>query len=147
MSASSCRATLAVAGLVGLVAACASGRTSRAPASGTSITARDIEHSGTRPIEAVLQAKAPGALVTRTDDGGIAIQIRGVTSIHGSNEPLYVVDDVPFQPGPGGSLRGVNPYDIETIEVLKNPADIGVYGSRGANGVIRIETKKPGKRD
>ena len=98
------------------------------------------------PIEKVLQEKVPGVLITRTSDGGIAVQIRGASSFYGSNQPLYVIDDMPMQPGPGGALTGVNPYDIESIQVLKSPADTGVYGMRGANGVIVIKTKKPGKR-
>jgi TonB-dependent SusC/RagA subfamily outer membrane receptor len=53
---------------------------------------------------------------------------------------------VPITPGPGGALNGINPYDIESIRVLKNPADIAIYGMRGANGVIVITMKKPGKR-
>lgn len=63
-----------------------------------------------------------------------------------SNAPVYVVDDVPVQPGPGGALIVINPHDIESIKVLKDPADTGIYGMRGANGVILITTKRPGKR-
>ncbi len=81
--------------------------------------------------------------MTRSADGSIAIRIRGVTSIHGGNEPLYVIDGLPIQPGPGGSLAGINPYDIESIEVLKDPASTTMYGVRGANGVIVITTKQP----
>ena len=56
-----------------------------------------------------------------------------------------MLDDSPVSAGPGGLLRGLNPYDIETIRVLKNPADIAIYGMRGANGVILITTKRPSK--
>ena len=127
------------------VTACASGRSGGVPATKPTATADDIERNRGEPIEKVLQSKAPGLLVTRTANGGIAVQIRGVSSVYGSNEPLYVIDDVPLAPGPGGALNGVNPYDIESITVLKDPADIGVYGMRGANGVIVIKMKKPGK--
>ncbi len=61
-------------------------------------------------------------MVTRTPDGGIALRIRGTTSIYGSNEPLYVIDGPPIRSGPGGSLTGINPYDIESIQVLKDSA-------------------------
>lgn len=132
--------------LAGLAAGCASGGHPRpAPQGESTATAEEIQRSGGDPIEKVLQAKAPGVLITRTPNGGIAVQIRGPSSFYSSNEPLYVVDDSPFQPGPGGSLNGVNPYDIESIRVLKNPEDTGIYGMRGANGVILIKTKKPGK--
>jgi TonB-dependent SusC/RagA subfamily outer membrane receptor len=110
------------------------------------VTAEDIEQNAGQPIEKVLQAKVPGLLVTRAANGGIAIQIRGASSFLGSNQPLYVIDGVPMQPGPGGALTGVNPYDIESIQVLKDPADTGIYGMRGGNGVIVVTTKKPGKR-
>jgi iron complex outermembrane receptor protein len=88
----------------------------------------------------------PGLLVTRTPNGGIALQIRGPSSFYSGNAPLYVIDDVPVEPGPGGGVPDVNPHDIESIRVLKDPADIGIYGMRGANGVIVITTKKPGKQ-
>jgi TonB-dependent SusC/RagA subfamily outer membrane receptor len=146
MTSSSLRATLSVCVLVALSTGCASRNTSRARPAKPTVTAEDIERNAGDPIEKLLQAKASGVMVSRTADGGIAIQIRGTSSFYGSNAPLYVIDDVPFQPGPGGVLSGVNPYDIESIQVLKNPADTGIYGVRGANGVIVIKTKKPGKR-
>jgi TonB-dependent SusC/RagA subfamily outer membrane receptor len=111
------------------------------------VTAKDIENNPNQPIEQLLQAKVPGVWITRTADGGVAVQIRGTTSFYGSNQPLYVIDGVPIQPGPNGALTGVNPYDIESIEVLKDAADTAIYGMRGANGVIVVKTKKPGKRD
>lgn len=144
------RATRSMWVLLGVVVGCSSGRGGRAatsPPPRPAMSAEDIEHSGDRPIEAVLQAKAPGALITRTDDGGIAVQIRGPGSFYSSNQPLYVIDDVPITPGPRGALTGINPHDIESIEVLKNPQDTGLYGVRGANGVIKITMKKPGRRD
>ncbi len=106
------------------------------------VTAEDIERAPGKPIEELLMSRFPGVRVTRAPGGGIAIRIRGATSIHGSNEPLYVIDGVPIQPGPGGSLFGINPYDIESIEVLKDPADTLMWGMRGANGVIVITTKR-----
>jgi TonB-dependent SusC/RagA subfamily outer membrane receptor len=131
--------------LVGVAAGCASGNT-RPEAPGQPISAEGGERNPGDPIEKLLQASDPGILVQRTPDGGIAVQIRGASSFYGSNQPLYVIDDVPITPGPGGSLTGINPYDIQSIKVLKNPSDIGIYGMRGANGVILIRMKKPGKR-
>lgn len=88
-------------------------------------------------------SRFPGVVVTRAPDGGLSVRIRGTTSIHGSNEPLYVIDGMAIRPGPGGSLEGINPYDIESIEVLKDAASTTMYGMRGANGVIVIKTKRP----
>ncbi len=107
------------------------------------LTAEDIEQNPSEPIERLLANRFPGVVVTRSPNGGIAVRIRGRTSILGSNEPLYVIDGVPIQPGPGGALFGINPYDIESIEVLKDAASTTMYGMRGANGVIVIKTKQP----
>ncbi len=107
------------------------------------VTAEDIERAPGEPIEKLLMSRFPGVVVTRTPDGGLAVRIRGTTSIHGSNEPLYVIDGVPIRPGPGGGLAGINPYDIESIEVLTDAASTTMYGVRGANGVIVITTKQP----
>jgi TonB-dependent SusC/RagA subfamily outer membrane receptor len=87
----------------------------------------------------------PGVTVTRTPDGGVSVRIRGTTSIRGNTEPLYVIDGIAIDPGPGGSLIGINPHDIASIEVLKDPAETAAYGLRGANGVIVIKTKRPGQ--
>jgi TonB-dependent SusC/RagA subfamily outer membrane receptor len=136
---------------IALVAGCAHGggapgatATPPAPA-GNTITADNIRPAPGDPIEKVLEGRVSGVVVTRGADGGVAVQIRGQGSFYGGNAPLYVLDGMAITPGPGGSLSGVNPYDIESIKVLKNPADIAMYGSRGANGVIIIKTKKAGK--
>lgn len=107
------------------------------------VTSSDITKDPAQPIEEVLSGRFPGVEVNRTANGGIAVRIRGGSSILGSNEPLYVIDGVPIDPGPGGSLAGINPYDIESIEVLKDAASTAMYGSRGSNGVIIIKMKKP----
>jgi TonB-dependent SusC/RagA subfamily outer membrane receptor len=59
----------------------------------------------------------------------------------GSTAPLFLLNDVPYTPGPGGLLIGINPDDIESIKALKDPADLSLYGMRGANGVIVITMK------
>ncbi|HEV2122299.1 MAG TPA: TonB-dependent receptor plug domain-containing protein, partial [Chloroflexota bacterium] len=98
---SSSRALLALGLACGLLAGCAqSGRTSQSgsePApSRNAVTSEDIQRSPGEPIEKILMSRAPGVWVARTSDGGIAVRIRGSTSIHGSNEPLYVIDGVPI---------------------------------------------------
>ena len=109
----------------------------------STVTAEEIERNAAsnQPIERVLEGRVSGVTIEQAPGGGIAVRIRGVSSLHGGNEPLYVVDGTPFTPGPGGALTGINPYDIESITVLKNPADIAIYGVRGANGVIVIKMK------
>lgn len=96
------------------------------------------------PLDAL--SRIPGVEVQRTDGGGVAIRIRGAASFMSGTQPLYILDGSEITPGPNGSLVGLTPYDIESIKVLKNAPDIAIYGVRGANGVIVITTKKPGKR-
>lgn len=108
------------------------------------VTARDLERSSDEPIERLLEARFPGVQVIRTDDG-IAIQIHGPGSFYSNNAALYVVDDVPMPTGRGGALTGLNPYDIQSIRVLKNPEDVAIYGIRGSNGVVLITTKRPSR--
>jgi len=145
MASFSLRALLPVGFALGLVSGCrhSSQASKTSPPAPTTVTSEDIDRQPGRPIEEVLMGRFPGVDVRRTADGGIAVRIRGATSIRGSNEPLYVVDGIPIQPGPNGSLTGINPHDIATIQVLKDPAETAMYGMRGANGVIVITTKRP----
>jgi TonB-dependent SusC/RagA subfamily outer membrane receptor len=91
--------------------------------------------------EELLAGRFPGVQVYRVP-GGIAVRIRGGTSLHGNDQPLYVVDGMTIEPGPGGALTGLNPADIEKIEVLKDIGSTSMYGGRGANGVIVIKTRR-----
>ena len=133
------------------VAACSSGQRSSSTTASTpssdaaTVDAKDIARDGGNDMEKILAGKVAGVVVGRAADGGLTIRIRGSTSVYGNNEPLYVLDGMAITPGPGGSLVGVNPYDIESIRVLKDATDTAVYGSRGANGVIIIKTKKAKK--
>jgi TonB-dependent SusC/RagA subfamily outer membrane receptor len=136
------RASLAAGLLVGL-AACATRNTNLGPPPEQVVTGEELARNPSQPIEQVLQSKFPGVYVSKVNDG-LVVEIRGPSSFYGDAAPLYVLDGSPMQAGPRGALAGVNPYDIETIRVLKNPADIGIYGMRGANGVILITTKRPG---
>jgi len=134
--------------LAALAAGCSSSgpKTDPTPAQaprGTSISSDEIRQNPDQPIEKVLQARAPGVVVGRSPEGNLTLRIRGgSSSLYGNNAPLYIVDGVPFTPGSDGGLSGINPYDIESIRVLKDAADITMYGVRGANGVIVIKTKK-----
>ena len=131
--------------LVSLGAGCVHRHDTNPPTAAPSsvVTAEDIDRQPGQPIEQVLMGRFPGVTVTQSADGGVSVRIRGTTSIRGSNEPLYVIDGVEIEPGPGGSLTGINPRDIATIEVVKDPAGEAMYGVRGANGVIIIKTKRP----
>ncbi len=119
----------------------------------TSVSAKDIEKTVNTTIEQAIQGRAAGVYVTQNSGqsgGGISVNIRGVNSISGSNEPLYVVDGVQI-PGQSASygaqsssnpLAGLNPADIESIEVLQGPSATAIYGSRATNGVLIVTTKR-----
>ena len=142
---SSVRASLA---MLGLIAACAhSAPKSSEPALlGSTVkptaTDADLRGSPNEPVEKYLQERSAGVTIGRTAEGNLTIRIRGgSSSMYGNNAPLYIVDGVPFSPAVDGGLSGINPYDIQSIRVLKDAADITMYGVRGGNGVIVIKTK------
>ena len=86
--------------------------------------------------------------VTGTPGGGVSINIRGAGSVGSGDDPLYVIDGFPISPGfdqYSNPLSTINPDDIENISVLKDAASTAIYGSRGANGVILITTKRAKK--
>ncbi len=91
-------------------------------------------------IAQAIQGAVPGVMI-QTSSAGAApnevIMVRGRNSIRASNNPLVVVDGVPY----GGQLRDINPSDVESIEILKDASAAAIYGSRGANGVILVTTK------
>ena len=112
-----------------------------ATASGQAAVA-DAQRSPNEPIEKYLAARSAGVVIGRAPDGSPTVRIRGgSSSMYGNNAPLYIVDGVPFSPSAEGGLSGINPYDIESIRVLKEASDLTMYGVRGANGVIVIKTK------
>ncbi|MDR1200601.1 MAG: TonB-dependent receptor [Tannerellaceae bacterium] len=88
-----------------------------------------------------LQGAAAGVMVTRTSgdpSGEATVRIRGVATVNGSADPLYVVDGVQV----GSSIDFLNPADVESIEILKDASATAIYGARGANGVIMVTTKR-----
>jgi TonB-dependent SusC/RagA subfamily outer membrane receptor len=93
-------------------------------------------------MEEMLEGRVAGVQVVRIPGGGISIRIRGRTSFHGDNEPLYVVDGMPVSVRPGRGLDWLNPGDIKSIRVLKDAAETAFYGMRGANGVVLITTRR-----
>lgn len=108
----------------------------------SSITGSELRASRPVSIEEVLQEKVAGVMVSGQPGGGIGVQIRGQSSF-GNNSPLYVIDGVIIDGGNGTNpLAAINPTDIVSIDVLKDEKATALYGSKGANGVIIITTKK-----
>lgn len=128
--------------------ACSSNSNTR-PSRPLSPEARDtasIANTDGKSMADLFAGKFAGIQVARTSDGGLQILVRGGNnSFFGSDEPLYVLDETPLPSGSRGIVY-LNPNDIERIEILKNPADLALYGVRGGNGVIKITTKRPGRR-
>ncbi len=106
------------------------------------VNSETISNSPGVSVEKILADRVPGVHIGKAADGSMTIQIRGASSFNMDTQPLYVIDGVPISPGPGGSLSGLSPYDIASIQVLKDAASLAMYGSRGSNGVIVIKTKK-----
>lgn len=120
-----------------------------------SVSGDQIANQPVASLDGALQGRASGVFVSTpsgTPGAGITMNIRGQTSISGSSEPLYVIDGVPiisedlsglFSGGQAtNSLADLNPNDIESIEILKDASATAIYGSRGANGVVLISTKR-----
>ena len=107
----------------------------------TSVNERTLREVPAANLAQGLQGRAAGLEIQRTGTrpGSVGqIRIRGSRSINGSNDPLFVVDGIPFE----GSLNDINPDDVASIDILKDAASTAIYGSRAANGVILITTKK-----
>lgn len=94
-----------------------------------------------RTVTDMLVGRFPGVEVTPQSNGRVSIRIRGSHSMKGNQEPLFVLDGVP-QNVNGTTLTDLDPHDIASIDVLKDAASTSAYGSRGANGVILIATRK-----
>jgi TonB-dependent starch-binding outer membrane protein SusC len=107
----------------------------------TSISAKDLAETPITRPDQMIQGRSSGVQVIQTNSapgGNVSIRIRGTNSINSGNEPLFVVDGFPG----AGDLNTINPQDIESIEILKDASSTAIYGSRGANGVVLITTKK-----
>ncbi|MGZ3810823.1 MAG: SusC/RagA family TonB-linked outer membrane protein [Mucilaginibacter sp.] len=116
----------------------------------SSIKGDDLRQTQPTTFDQALQGKVAGVVVQQISGqpgGGVSIQIRGVSSITGTNSPLVVIDGVIIppssDPGHGSNpLSGINPDDIESLDVLKDASATAIYGSQATNGVIVITTKR-----
>lgn len=126
----------------------------------TQIKSDELMKGGTTDVAHGLQGKIAGVNISQNDGSpgaGVSITVRGANSFTTSSQPLYIVDGVPYGTDPNGApksgandgnnqstspLSMINPNDIEKIEVLKDASATAIYGSRGANGVVIITTKR-----
>ncbi len=105
----------------------------------SSVGGEKLAKTGSTSIAQAIQGQTSGVLIAPKSGrpgAGLSVRIRGVGGINNS-EPLYVVDGIY-----GGSLQGINPDEIESIEILKDASSAAIYGARGANGVVLITTKR-----
>ncbi|MDQ3556277.1 MAG: SusC/RagA family TonB-linked outer membrane protein, partial [Gemmatimonadota bacterium] len=131
------------------------------------ITSEELNRTPSESVDKALQGKIAGANITANSGapgGGVQLNLRGVSSINGASEPLYVIDGVIVsnvaipsganavtrasggsnasnQDAPVNRIADLNPNDIETIEILKGPSAAAIYGSKASNGVVLITTK------
>jgi len=105
----------------------------------TSVSTRDLDQRPMVSADQALQGKAAGVSVIKPNGlpgQGMVIRVRGTTSMNSSNDPLYVVDNVPMD-----NISFLSANDIESMDVLKDASSAAIYGSRAANGIIMITTK------
>jgi TonB-linked SusC/RagA family outer membrane protein len=130
----------------------------------TTVTAENLQNTGTGNLISALQGKVAGAQITQNSGdpaGGISVRLRGLKSIQGNSDPLYVIDGVivsnstvgvtktaEANSGVGSTVAGtnrmadINPADIESMSILSGAAAAAIYGSRASNGVVLITTKR-----
>ena len=129
---------------LGLVSGCyrqSAGPGQASPQAGSSLSTEQAALPKATQVEQLLQGRFAGVEVLPTRSGGFLVRIRGATTLTGSMEPLYVVNGVAVLVDPERGLDWLDPAQIERIEVIKDAAELALYGGRGANGVIRITTK------
>ncbi len=106
------------------------------------VNSGEIEKRPVNSITSAIEGLAPGVQVSSSTvagpGGSPAILIRGINTVNGTNAPIYVVDGVIYN----GTIADINPDDVESISILKDAASCALYGSKGANGVVLITTKK-----
>jgi TonB-linked SusC/RagA family outer membrane protein len=131
----------------------------------SSLKEKDFNPGANASVDQMMLGRSAGVQINQTSSepgGGVSIRIRGANSLNAGSEPLYVIDGLPIDNGsllsassggagtgtnnnPRNPLNSINPNDIASIEILKDASATAIYGSRGANGVILITTKKGNK--
>ena len=135
---------------IGEVVAIGYGTTKKSDLTGSVsvINAEKLKELPVSGVDQKIKGQLPGVRIQQvsgTPGGGTSVQIRGTGSLGAGNEPLYVVDGMPYSTGSNQGLNPliqINPNDVESITVLKDASSTAIYGSRGANGVIIITTRK-----
>ena len=134
-----------------VVTAYGSAKKAMLPTAQIGVTEKQLNETVNTTLEQAIQGRAAGVYITQNSGqpgGAISVNIRGVNSINGSNEPLYVIDGVQIKGASGATQSGnnplstLNPSDIADMQILQGPAASALYGSSATNGVILITTKR-----
>lgn len=107
----------------------------------SSIRSEDAGREVTSIVD-LMEGRLPGVTVRRLGNGDVSIRVRGASSFMGGGEPLFVIDGRPVMTPAGSALMAISPRDVVRIDVLKDAGATAIYGSRGANGVIVITTRR-----
>jgi len=121
----------------------------------TSISSKQLKDLPVSSVDGILQGQASGVQVMQnsgTPGGQMSVRIRGLTSISGSSQPLYIIDGIPVTTGDFGqvgysgqgasALTDLNPSDIASLSILKDASATAIYGARASNGIVLITTKR-----
>ncbi|HLT33415.1 MAG TPA: TonB-dependent receptor plug domain-containing protein, partial [Aquaticitalea sp.] len=121
----------------------------------TAIKSEQVDDLPVSGVDGILQGQAAGVQVSQnsgTPGGEMSVRIRGLSSISGSSQPLYIIDGIPVTTGDYGqigysgqgasALTDLNPSDIESISILKDASSTAIYGARASNGIVLITTKR-----
>lgn len=121
----------------------------------TSVSSEQLEDLPVSSVDGILQGQASGVQVMQnsgTPGGEMSVRIRGLTSISGSSQPLYIIDGIPVTTGDYGqlsysgqgssALTDLNPNEIASISILKDASATAIYGARASNGIVLITTKR-----
>jgi iron complex outermembrane receptor protein len=117
-------------------------RGSNAPVAVGSVDFETTEPGQFARVEDMLAGRVAGLEVLRRADGRFSLRVRGSMSILASSEPLLVVDGIPVTGSAADVLAGLSPRDVQRVDVLKDAGATAIYGSRGANGVVVITTRR-----
>lgn len=111
------------------------------PPAASTVTAEEQARQPATSLDQMLAGRISGVTVTPAPGGGIVVRIGGPKSFYGGEDPLFIVDGIPIDNVVSGTLSWLNPHDVESITVLKDPSTAAIYGVRGSNGVVIIKTK------
>src|SRR6266849_1227023 len=110
------------------------------PPAASTVSADEQARHAVTSLDQLLAGRISGVIVSPAPGGGIVVRVGAPKAFYSGEDPLFIVDGVPIAV-PNGTLNWLNPHDVESIRVLKDPSTPAIYGVRGANGVVIIKTK------